>query len=66
MSTPVGKKLPVGKRFLGIVFKCCNVYGRIYVNREGTAYEGGCPRCGTRVKAAIGPRGSPARFFTAT
>ena len=54
-----------GRRFLGIQFACCGIYSRVYANREGTAYEGNCPRCGRRVRVAIGPGGTDARFFTA-
>lgn len=53
------------RRFLGVQFACCDVYGRVYVNREETAYVGGCPRCGRRIRFAIGPGGTAARFFRA-
>ncbi len=53
------------RRFLGIQFACCDVYARIYVNREGTAYEGCCPKCGKRVHVRIGDGGTDKRFFTA-
>ena len=52
-------------RFLGILFRCCNTYGRIYRNREQTAYVGMCPRCGKRIAVAIGKEGTDARFFIA-
>ncbi len=53
------------RRFLGIQFACCHVYSRVYVNKEGTAYVGNCPRCTKRVELKIGPGGSDSRFFTA-
>lgn len=54
-----------GRKFLGVQFACCGVYARIYVNRDGTAYEGRCPRCFKPVEVLIGPGGSTDRFFTA-
>lgn len=51
--------------FVGIQFLCCEIYGRIYRNREVTAYEGRCPRCGKPVEIRIGPGGGSGRFFTA-
>lgn len=51
--------------FLGIMFNCCNVYSRIYKNKEGTAYEGVCPRCFKKVQIKIGEGGSNRRFFNA-
>jgi len=53
------------KKFIGVHFECCNVYRRIYINKEGNAYEGCCPKCFRKVKARIGQEGTPARFFNA-
>lgn len=53
------------KDFLGIMFECCNVYGRIYKNSEGTFYQGKCPRCLREIKIRIGEGGSKQRFFKA-
>ena len=54
-----------GRPFVGMHFKCCNVYSRIYINAEGSAYAGGCPRCGGWIRVRIGPEGTEARFFEA-
>jgi hypothetical protein len=56
---------PLRRRYVGIHFLCCDVYTRVYVNREVTAYEGNCPKCAKRVRLQIGPGGTNARFFTA-
>lgn len=53
--------------FVGVTFKCCNVYSRIYLNREGTAYEGVCPRCYRKkvVVEIVKEGGTKERFFEA-
>lgn len=53
------------KRFLGILFDCCNVYRRIYINKEKNAYEGRCPTCFREVRVLIGSEGTSTRFFNA-
>ena len=53
------------RKFVGVTFKCCEVYARIYINRDETAYEGNCPKCAKRVRLSIGHGGTDARFFTA-
>jgi hypothetical protein len=53
------------RRFVGVHFICCDVYTRVYVNRDETAYDGNCPKCAKRVTLRIGPGGTNARFFTA-
>ena len=55
------------KPFIGVTFKCCKVYSRIYINKDGTAYEGVCPRC-YRKKAVVRiveKGGTETRFFEA-
>lgn len=59
------KKSEMKTNFLGIMFDCCNVYGRIYKNKEGTAYVGRCPRCMRSVKVPVGEGGTNRRFFRA-
>ena len=56
---------PNSRRFVGITFACCSVYARAYINREGNAYLGHCPKCSRRVHLKIGPGGTDSRFFTA-
>ena len=53
------------RKFVGVTFACCDVYSRVYINRDQTAYEGNCPKCAKRVRLQIGPGGSDSRFFTA-
>jgi hypothetical protein len=63
-NVPLGNS-PADRRFVGIQFACCDVYSRVYINRQGTAYLGHCPKCSRRVELKIGPGGTDARFFTA-
>lgn len=56
---------PQKKPFLGIMFNCCGVYGRIYKNKENTAYVGRCPKCMRTVKVPVGEGGTNVRFFNA-
>jgi hypothetical protein len=59
-------KRPVRQRkFIGILFECCNIYQRIYVNSDGTAYVGRCPKCLQEVVVKVGPGGTDSRFFKA-
>jgi len=53
------------RKYLGIMFNCCNVYNRIYINKEGTAYTGFCPKCRRKVSIKVGEGGTDNRFFTA-
>ena len=53
------------RKFLGIVFACCNVYTRIYVNGSGKYYEGRCPNCFRHLSIRIGKDGVKDRFFVA-
>ena len=54
-----------GKKWVGILFECCGVYSRIYLNKEQTAYTGFCPKCRRNVSIRIGPGGTDSRFFKA-
>ena len=53
------------KKYVGVRFQCCGIYQRIYVNKDGTAYEGRCPKCAKPVRLRIGEGGTTNRFFEA-
>lgn len=53
------------RAWLGVWFKCCHVYGRMYKNGLGTGYHGNCPKCGAAVRARVGTGGTSRRMFTA-
>jgi len=51
--------------YIGMLFRCCHVYLRLYLNKAGTAYVGFCPKCGRKAEIRVAPGGSKARFWTA-
>lgn len=53
----------IKRQFLGIFFECCHVYGRIYKNKDGSAYVGRCPKCLRSVRVRVGGEGTSRRFF---
>lgn len=58
---------PTGaKRWLGVWFRCCHVYGRMYRAPAGERYVGHCPKCGSEVGARVGEGGTSRRFFEAS
>lgn len=62
---PSGKGRPGSKPFVGIHFRCCNVYSRIYLNAAGTAFVGWCPKCARKAEIKVAASGSTTPFFTA-
>ena len=57
---------PPHRRYVGMLFECCSIYARVYINTGKTAYVGWCPRCARRVEIKIDKRGTSGRFFKAT
>ncbi len=53
------------RKYIGVMFECCKVYQRIYVHRDGTKYEGRCPKCFRILTVSIGSEGTDARMFRA-
>ena len=54
-----------GRSYVGIYFKCCRVYSRVYKSRLGDRYVGFCPKCGAKVQLMIDSGGVDDRFFVA-
>lgn len=52
-----------GRPYLSVQFDCCNVYQRIYRDKDGQHYTARCPRCGKTARFAVGQGGTSARFF---
>ena len=49
--------------FVSVLFRCCNVYQRIYRSADGTRYEGRCPKCARSIRFLVGAGGTSERFF---
>jgi hypothetical protein len=54
------------KPWLGIWFRCCHTYGRLYKNASGRMYVGRCPKCGSQASVRVGNGGSNRRLFEAS
>lgn len=53
-----------GRKFIGVMFECCGVYSRIYLDEEKNGYFGQCPMCRRKVNVRIDPeKGVDSRFF---
>ncbi len=50
---------------LGVIFKCCRIYSRIYLNKKGDAFVGWCPKCAAKMEIKVSPYGSDSKFFMA-
>ena len=53
------------KRYISIYWKCCHSFSRIYKNKEGSAYEGVCPKCKSALSVPVGDHGTTQRTFIA-
>ena len=59
----VGRMGVPPRSFLGVLFRCCGVYSRLYRNANGKCYAGRCPKCMHPVRVAIdAQKGVEARF----
>jgi hypothetical protein len=62
---PPREAAPRTRPFVGLVFVCCQVYGRIHLTHDGAAFAGHCPRCGGAIRIEIDPDAPSGRFFVA-
>lgn len=53
------------RAWLGIWFRCCHTYGRLYKDLAGRSYVGRCPKCGAEARARVGSGGTSRRLFEA-
>lgn len=60
-APPQGRNRP----YIGVHFRCCGVYARIYRRPEQPCYVGRCPRCLRMLRVRVGPDGTSARLFEA-
>ena len=49
--------------FLSVLFRCCNVYRRVYRGPDGRTYAGRFPRCGAAITFRVGEGGTDSRSF---
>jgi hypothetical protein len=49
--------------FLSILFDCCKVYQRIYLDPKTSAYTARCPRCMRSMEFKVGAGGTSERRF---
>ena len=54
------------REYVGVHFKCCNIYVHAYLNKQRTAYVAYCPKCAGKMTIEIRPDGSDSRFFEAS
>ena len=55
-----------GRRpYIGIYFRCCGVYQRIYKKSGQESYKGFCPHCLRKVVVPVSPHGTEERIFEA-
>lgn len=61
-SSSASANSPVKRDFVGMLFRCCGVYARLYLRSDGQAYAGRCPKCANPVSIHAS-EGKKCRFF---
>lgn len=51
--------------YIGVLFKCCGIYTRVYRRAEQKVYQARCPRCLRAAQVRVGEKGTNARIFEA-
>jgi hypothetical protein len=62
-SEPQPDTDPAGRPWLGIFFRCANLYTRAYRSADASGYLARCPRCGKTMTFTVGPGGTARRRF---
>ena len=63
-NQPPHERSQRGRKYIGVNFRCCGVYSRIYYSEARKGYFGYCPMCHRRVNVRVDPdKGIDARFF---
>ena len=62
-TVPSNPGPPSPRPSIGMMWKCCRVYSRVYLKHAGTHFAGHCPRCGASLRIVAVPSDTPGPGF---